>query len=165
MEILGINFSPSMLQKLIEPDKRLASSCETGEFRMKNMGGSAQSTPDSQHGSADILNQIKSRKNKKISSFEDGVLGHEKKKPKTKKSKKENKPAKRKELKRTSKAKQKKMIHVKLEKSDFCELSPQRQSSSVKIEINVSDEGNSLLQANVSYSRENSAKKERRPPA
>ena len=151
MELLGINFSPTMLQKLIEPDKRLASSCETGEFRMKKIGASAQSTPESHNGSADILNQIKSRKNKKISNFEEGVLSKKKQKPK--KLKKDKAPPKRKELKRTTKARQKKMIHVKLEKADFCELSPQRQSSSVKIEINVSDEGNSLLQANVSYSR------------
>lgn len=131
---------------------------------MKNIGNSTSSTPESQHGSSYILSQSKSRKNKKVSNFEEGVLSRDKKKSKAKKPKKDKAPVKWKELKRTTKAKQKKMIHVKLEKSDFCELSPQRQASSVKIEINVSDEGNSLLQANVSYSRENSAKKERRPP-
>ena len=61
---------------------------------MKNIGNSTSSTPESQHGSSYILSQSKSRKNKKVSNFEEGVLSRDKKKSKAKKPKKDKAPVK-----------------------------------------------------------------------
>ena len=68
-ELLGINFSPSMLHKLIQPDKRLASSCETGEFRMKPMRAERESSCESQQAE-----EVSARRTRKVSAFDSKPL-------------------------------------------------------------------------------------------
>ena len=58
-----------MLHKLIQPDKRLASSCETGEFRMKPMRAERESSCESQQAE-----EVSARRTRKVSAFDSKPL-------------------------------------------------------------------------------------------
>ncbi len=113
MDLMGIKFSPSMLCKLIEPDNRLASSCDTGEFRMKSGKNMEKESPASSLDGENILSQYHARKSKKVRSFETTATSSQKKK------KKGQRKAPKPELLKREKKSKGKMISVKLKKAAY----------------------------------------------